>query len=168
MEGAFTWEAMPEGVHLHLVEKCIMICIDLVPVSHPWCHAHVCHVFVSYVQRLSSSAQFLASQQLLPQASGPCLARLASMVTPARAHTLAVATRVTAEEAASLDAQLGNRGYDVWAREQRQRSRRCTSTSRPRWTSWRQEVAWRSLSSHSRRLLRGTMCQWAVPCRSQS
>ena len=75
----------------------------------------------SYVQCLSSSAQFLASQQLLPQASGPGLARLASMVTPARAQTLAVATRVTAEEAATLDVQLGALGMDVWAREQRQR-----------------------------------------------
>jgi len=98
-----------------------MICIDLVPVSHPWCHAHVWHAFISYVQCLSLSAQFLASQQLLPQASGPCLARLASMVTLARAHMLAVATRVAADEAASLDAQLGNRGFDYWARQQRQR-----------------------------------------------
>ena len=77
--------------------------------------------FILYVQCLSLSAQFLASQQLLPQASGPCLARLASMVTPARAHTLAVATRVTAEDAATLDAHLKAIGTDPWAREQRQR-----------------------------------------------
>ena len=63
----------------------------------------------------------LARQQPLTLASLPALARLAAMVTPAHAHTLAVATRVTAEEAATLDAQLKALGTDLWARGQRQR-----------------------------------------------
>ena len=76
---------------------------------------------MSYELCLSTSAQLLASEQVLPQATVSFLARLASMVTPARAHTLSVATRTTAEEAASADAQLAALGTDVWAREQRQR-----------------------------------------------
>ena len=41
------------------------------------------------------------------------------MVSQARGHTLAVATRVTCEEAADLDRDLVLLGNDVWATEAR-------------------------------------------------